>query len=174
MRVSRKKAQVKSGPNKGKLKKGCRYLKGDGAICKSPGKAKKKTSSRKRRRTGAAARARKGVAPATPNMNYLNVMRRRFKQGNCADKKKALREIRQIFRIMARKNAKKKRGESQDQANARRSNRWSSEFSKKTRATAEFCKGGSTSPRRVSAGERAFRSVGGHPCASANPPKWCR
>lgn len=47
-RVSRKAAVRKSGKKKGKLKKGCKFVKGDGAMCRT-GRATKKRKSSKRK-----------------------------------------------------------------------------------------------------------------------------
>ena len=56
-RVSRAAAQVKSGPKKGKLKPGCRYLKGDGAMCS--GSTRKRKTKRKGRKKASKRTAKK-------------------------------------------------------------------------------------------------------------------
>ncbi len=226
-RVSRDAAKWKSGNKKGKLRPGCKYLKGDGVhCCPSPKagavvkgqpakKATKKRSGRRKARSVKRKSSRKGTRPATPNMNYLNLIRRRWKAGDCRDKRKTLREIRKLFEVMSQKPAKQKKGESQSQAAKRRWNRWQNEFQNKLIATEEHCKGSkgpytrgpfrvqrtrgpyfpakpkvyTRGPYPVSRAPRGAESnpgrttpdvlrgvgkSGGHPCASANPPSWCR
>ena len=175
MRVTRAKAVFKSGPKKGKLKPGCRYLKGDGAICKTATEMQKRAKKKgKRKRTGAASRARKGVAPRTPRMDRLNAWRKRWKTSrNCGEKKRALREIQQQFKHMAARPAKSKRGESKGAAAQRRWNRWKSEYRNKLVVTERFCTG---RPARV-VGPVMVDGLGGkkpHPCATARPPAWCK
>lgn len=183
MRVSRKKATYQSGKKKGKLKPGCRFIKGDGADCKSTkGKLKRKSrrktkrKGRKRKVTGAARRARKGVAPRTPRMNRLNEWRRAFKRArSCGDKRKALRNIKKQFQHMAARPAKSKRGESQGQASRRRWRRWQSEYRNKLEQTEAFCTGRRTKavgPMMVNGLSAAQKKK--HPCARSNPPAWCK
>jgi hypothetical protein len=176
-RVSRKKARFASGKKKGKLKPGCRYLKGDGAQCCPPGSTKKgrKTGrkKRKRRATGAARRARKGVAPRTPKMDRLNQWRRAWKSGTCGQKRAALQQIKKQFQHMAYKDPKPKRGESVGQARQRRWKRWQSEYNNKLRMTASQCTGRPARSFRP-VGPAMVSGIGGHPCGSASPPAWCR
>ncbi len=74
-RVSRKAAQRSSGPNKGRLKPGCRYLKGDGARCCPTGKktSRKKTSRKKTRRKAAKKKTAKKqhIYSANSSLVYL-------------------------------------------------------------------------------------------------------
>lgn len=183
MRVSRAKAVYKSGPKKGKLKPGCRFIKGDGADCKKVGKKTtkkrgkgRKRKGRKRKVTGAARRARRGVAPRTPSMNALNVLRRRFHgASSCGQKRAALRAIKKQFQKMARKPAKVKRGENQGTASRRRWRRWQSEYKNKLESTEMFCTGRRTKavgPMMVSGLSASEKKK--HPCARKNPPRWCK
>lgn len=48
-RVSRKAATHQSGKKKGRLKPGCKFIKGDGAMCRSGSSSTKKRSTKKRR-----------------------------------------------------------------------------------------------------------------------------
>lgn len=173
-RVSRKAAQT----SKGRLRKGCRYLKGDGARCCPKGY--KKTAKRKagkRKRTGAAKRARKGVAPRTPRMDVLNAWRRQFKaRQSCGGKKEALANIFKQFKHMDSANPRT------GAKRAKRWNRWMSEYHKKLAVASAFCK----RPLRPASGAsggyqysgrspfpRATNGLKGHPCASPRPPAWC-
>jgi hypothetical protein len=173
-RVSRDKARRKSGPNKGQLNPGCRYIKGDGAQCCTPGakkgKAKKGTTKRK-----ATKRKRKGTKPNTPAMDALNSVRRAFKSASsCKDKRVALRALKKRFQFMAKKPANKKRGESQGAASTRRWGRWQSEYKNKLNQTESLCSGRKT--RVVGPGMVSGLSAAGkkkHPCTRANPPAWC-
>lgn len=185
MRVSRKKAVYQSGPKKGRLKPGCKYIKGDGAECKSTSKksSRKKGGSRtkKRKATGAAKRARKGVGPRTPRMDRLNAWRRAFKSaGTCQQKREALRALKTQFQHMAAQPAKTKRGESQGQAASRRWSKWQSEYRNKVEETEAFCSGRPRKSMRyvgpgmvngLSGSKRGGKKK--HPCATANPPAWC-
>ena len=175
-RVSRKAAQ-RSVKGRTVLKKGCRYLKGDGAQCCPPG-AKKKTARKgkgKRKRSGAASRARKGVKPNTPLMDRLNDWRREWKRApTCRAKNEALRNIKIMFRQMATRPVSKKRGESELDARNRRWSRWQGEYTNKLHQTSAACQG--VSARQVPRPSRDTMTVDGlkgHPCASARPPAWC-
>lgn len=191
-RVSRKAAQRKV---KGRtvLKKGCRYLKGDGAQCcptgggsRGKGKGKKAATgrSKKRKVTGAAKRARRGQAPSTPMMARLNEWRRIWASATtCPESKKALQAIRQQMRHMDSKPATPKRGETAEAARARRMKRWNSEYMNKLRITDGVCLGLSRKQmeglgRGPSGARGRGRGLSGtgkkkHPCATANPPAWC-
>jgi len=179
-RVSRAKARFSSGKKKGKLKPGCRYLKGDGAqCCTGPKKGKgrkKKAGKKKRKRTGAAKRARKGVKPHTPKMDVLNAWRRRWKADrSCGGKKAALQKIFVQFKHM--QHFKPSKGG--EPARARRWNRWMREYHNKVAQTSAFCgrplrpASGSRTTSGRSPFPRATDGIGGHPCASPNPPRWC-
>lgn len=180
MRVSRAKAVHKSGPRKGKLRPGCRYIKGDGADCKKAPRKKPRGKPRrkKRRVTGAARRARRGVAPATPSMNRLNAWRRYFRDArSCGEKRKAVRAIKKQLQHMARKPAKPKRGESQGAAATRRWKRWQSEYKNKLEQTEAFCSGRPRSKQRM-VGPGMVNGLSAtakkkHPCTRPNPPPWC-
>ncbi|HMO94953.1 MAG TPA: hypothetical protein PKD27_02465 [Tepidiformaceae bacterium] len=198
MRVSRKKATYQSGPKKGGLKPGCRFIKGDGADCggtKSATKTRKKTSKKKKskskskhpcsrpnppawcnkgkKKTSGKKRRSSGPKRALPEgMVRLQEWRRAFNASStCPQAREALRNLKQQFKYLASKPATKKRGESQDAANTRRWNRWVSEYNNKLRTTEGICLGLTRS--QMSGLGKASGKSKKHPCARPNPPAWC-
>lgn len=177
-RVSRANAVRKSGKKKGKLKEGCRYIKGDGAMCCPPGSKKsssKKSRGRKKSSKKRRSSKRKGKRPNTPQMDSLNAVRRAWKSAStCREKREALRALKKRFTFMARQPARQRRGESQGAAASRRWSRWKSEYRNKLEATEYSCSGRRTravGPVMVNGLSAAQKKK--HPCARMNPPAWC-